>query len=165
DPSRAVCPFRILLTQILIIEKPFFFQQSEFLEERLDEFGEFQLGGGLRLKLDRAECISDHIGGHGSRGSCLGWFSPFLLSFFRTAPGKYNAGLSIAGLAAAGRDDCLRGRKATLDSRSPPVGLCSQLVGGLSSDDSCWCSTRWPNSPGPRSIFRRCKRAQLQPRS
>src|SRR5262245_55208848 len=72
EPARAVRPFRVFLTQILIIEKPFFFQQYEFLEERLDKFGEFQLGGGLRLKLDRAECISDHIGGHGSRGSCYG---------------------------------------------------------------------------------------------
>src|SRR5262249_60685047 len=99
---------------------PFFFQQSEFLEERLDELGEFQLGGGLRLKLDRAECISDHIGGDGSRGSCLGGASPFCLSYFRTAPGKYNVRFSICGLSPARPDRCLRGRKATLASPTPP---------------------------------------------
>jgi hypothetical protein len=52
-----------------MIEKSFFFQQSEVLQERLDKYGESQLGCGLGLKLDRAECISDRIAGHGSRGS------------------------------------------------------------------------------------------------
>src|SRR5262249_32749072 len=59
EPARAVCPFRIFLTQIVVIDKPFFFQKSELFEERLDEFGKFQLGGGLGLKLDCAERISD----------------------------------------------------------------------------------------------------------
>src|SRR5262249_21155220 len=68
DPSRAVCPFAIFLTQTLVIDKPFLFQHSEFMQEGLDEFGESQLGGGLGLKLDRAECISRHIVWHGSRG-------------------------------------------------------------------------------------------------
>src|SRR5207237_10626204 len=75
DPSRAVCPFRILLAQSLIVDKPLVLQTSDFFEERLDEFRKFQLGGSLRLKLDCAECISDHIAGHGR-----GPFLPGLLS-------------------------------------------------------------------------------------
>jgi hypothetical protein len=62
DPSRAVCPFGIFLTQTLVIEKPFLFQQSELMEECLDEFGEVQLGGGLGLKLVEAPLrIAFHI--------------------------------------------------------------------------------------------------------
>jgi hypothetical protein len=68
DPSRAVRPFAIFRAQTLVIEKPFLFQPPEFMEKCLDEFGESQLGGGLGLKLDRAECISRHIVGHGCRG-------------------------------------------------------------------------------------------------
>src|SRR5262249_40426388 len=45
EPARAVRPFRIFLTQIVVIDKPFFFQKSELFEECLDEFGKFQLGG------------------------------------------------------------------------------------------------------------------------
>src|SRR5262249_39935360 len=70
DPSRAVYPFRILPAQNLVVAKPLVLQTSQFFEERLDEFGKFQLGGALRLKLDCAECISDHIIGHG-RGPLL----------------------------------------------------------------------------------------------
>src|SRR5262249_51313609 len=66
--------------------------------------------------------------------------SPVLLSH---SAWQIQCRFETAGLAAAGRDGCLRGQKATLDSRSPPVGLCSQLVGGLSSGASCWCSRRW----------------------
>src|SRR5262249_62430838 len=126
DPSRAVCPFRIFLAQILIIEKPFFFQQSEFLEERLDEFGEFQLGGGLRLKLDRAECISDHIGGPGRRGSCLRKSSPFLPSFFFTTAGKKKTRFGGARVAAAARDGCPRGEKSAPGDASRTRGACGQ---------------------------------------
>src|SRR5215471_4765512 len=64
DPSRAVCPFGVLLTQTLVIDKPFLFQPSELMEECLDEFWEVQLGGGLGIKLDRAEGISRHIAWH-----------------------------------------------------------------------------------------------------
>src|SRR5262249_56399333 len=62
EPATAVRPFRIFLTQILIIDEPFLFQNLKLVEERLDEFGKLQLGSGLQLQGHFAACLSDPIG-------------------------------------------------------------------------------------------------------